>query len=74
MHIKAFLGFWEPYGKDPFWNSFHDPSDLLFHQALSVHKRKKNQNTKMSAMSNVYKLPTGFLALTTGFPIEYFHY
>lgn len=41
MHIKAFLGFWEPYGKHPFQNSFHDTSDLLFHQALSVHKRKK---------------------------------
>lgn len=41
MHIKVFLGFWEPYGKHPFQNSFCDPSDLLFHQALSVHNRKK---------------------------------
>lgn len=41
MHIKAFLGFWEPHEKHPFQNSFHDPSDLLFNQAFSVHERKK---------------------------------
>lgn len=39
-HIKALLGFWERYGKCPFQNSFHDPSDLLSDQALSVHKKK----------------------------------
>lgn len=70
MHIKAFLGFWEPHEKHPFQNSFHDPSDLLFNQAFSVHERKKkNRNTKISAMSNVYKLPTGFLAPAIVFKI-----
>lgn len=66
VHIKAFLAFWECYGKHSFQNSIHDPSDLLFHQALSVHKRKKKIE---SAMSNAYKLSTSFLALAIVFKI-----
>lgn len=34
MHIKALLGFWEPYGKHPFPNSFYEPFDVLSHQYI----------------------------------------
>lgn len=73
IHIKAFLAFLEPYGKHPFQYSIHDPSDL-FHQTLSVHKRKKKIESAMSnALQATNKFPgTGycFQNTTTG----YFHY